>query len=93
MGISCCVTRCTSNYSRRGENSPHVTVFKFPDNEDLRRKWILNIPRKLDKITTATRVCIKHFEVHTSSTYINIHTNPDGTSYKVRYNYCSYISS
>ena len=59
MGISCCVTGCTSNYSRRGENSPHVTVFKFPDNEDLRRKWILNIPRKLDKTTTATRVCIR----------------------------------
>ena len=38
MGISCCVTGCTSDYSRR-VNSPHVTVFKFPDNEDLRRKW------------------------------------------------------
>ena len=92
MGISYCVTGCTSNYSRRGENSPHVTVFKFPDNEDLRRKWILNIPRKLDKITTATRVCIKHFEVKDVHTF-NIHTNPDGTTYKVRYNYCSYISS
>ena len=40
------------------------------------------IPRKFDKITQSTRVCIKHFEdkdVHT----FNINTNLDGTIYTV----------
>ena len=39
-----------------------------------------NIPRKLDKITQSTRVCIKYLkdkDVHD----FNIHTNPDGTTY------------
>ena len=52
-------------------------VFKFPSIEELRQKWLQNIPRKFDKITPSTRVCIKHFEnkdVHS----FNIHTNPDG---------------
>ena len=74
MGISCCVTGCTSNYSRRGENSPHVTVFKFPDNEDLRRKWILNIPRKLDKITQPLEYVssILKSKMYIHSTFIRI---------------------
>ena len=41
-----------------------------------------NIPRKFDKITQSTRVCIKHFEdkdVHS----FNIYTNPVGTTYTV----------
>ena len=45
-------------------------------------KWSQNIPRKFDKITQSTRVCIKYFEdkyVHG----FNIHINPVGTTYTV----------
>ncbi len=79
MGYSCCVTGCTSNYKK---GDPNVTVFKFPVNEELRQKWLLNIPRKLDKITQSTRVCIKHFEEKDVHSF-NIHTNDDGTTYRV----------
>ena len=56
------------------------TVFIFPSIGELRQTLLQNIPRKLDKITQSTRVCIKHFEdkdVHS----FNIHTNPEGTTY------------
>ena len=79
MGYSCCVPGCKSNYK---ENEPNVTVFKFPSIGEFRQIWLHNTPRKFDKITQSTRVCIKHFEdkdVHN----FNIHTNPDGTAYTV----------
>ena len=76
MGYSCCVPGCKSNYKK---NEISVTVFKFPSIGGLRQKWLQNIPRKFDKITLSTKVCIKHFEekyVHS----FNIHTNPDRTT-------------
>ena len=79
MGYSCWVPGCKSNYQK---DDPSVTVFKFPSIEELRQKWLQNIPRKFDKIIQSTRVCIKYFEdkdVHG----FNIHTNPDGTTYTV----------
>lgn len=89
MGYACCVTGCTSNYYK---DNPNVTVFKFPTSEELRQKWLLNIPRKFDKITQSTRVCVKHFEdkdVHS----FNIHTNPDGTTYRVSNLLYKFVSS
>ena len=59
-----------------------MSVLKFIGIGELRQKWLQNIPRKFDKITESTRVCIKHFEdkdVHS----FNIHTNSDGTTYTV----------
>ena len=64
------------------KDEPNVTVFKFPSNGELRQKWLQNIPRKFDKITQSTRVCINQFEdkdVHS----FKIHTNPDGITYTV----------
>ena len=70
-------------------------VFKFSSIGELTQKLLQNIPRKFDKITQSTRVCIKYFEdkdVHG----FNIHTNPDGTTYKVsdvvliKLFYCTY---
>ena len=92
MGYSCCVPGCKSNY-KKDESS--VTVFKFPSIGELTQKLLQNIPRKFDKITQSTRVCIKYFEdkdVHG----FNIHTNPVGTTYKVsdvvliKLFYCTY---
>ena len=79
MGYSCCVRGCKSNYKK---DEPSVTVLKFPSSGELRQKLLQNIPRKLDKITQSTKVCIKYFEdkdVHG----FNIHTNPDRTTYTV----------
>ena len=81
MGYLCCVPGCKSNY-KKDESS--VTVFKFSSIVELRQKWLHNIPRKFDKITQSRRVCIKYFEgkdVHG----FNIHTNPEGTTYTVRW--------
>ena len=87
MGYSCCVPGCKSNYKM---DEPSVMVFKFPGIGELRQKLLQNIPRKFDKITQSTRVCIK--DVHG----FNIHTNPDGTTYTVsdvvliKLFYCTY---
>ena len=67
------IIRRTSQVSR---------CLNFPAFGELRQKMLQNIPRKFDKITQSTRVCIKYFEdkdVHG----FNIHTNPDGTTYTV----------
>ena len=80
MGYSCCVPGCKSNYKK---DEPSVT------------EVLQNIPRKFDKITQSTRVCIKDFEdkdVHG----FKIHTNPDGITYTVsdvvliKLLYCTY---
>ena len=79
MGDSCCVPGCKSNYKK---DEPSVTLFKFPSIGELRQFFLQNIPRKFDKITKSTRVCIKYCEdkdVHG----FNIHTNADGTTYTV----------
>ena len=57
MGYSCCEPGCKSNYKK---DDPNVTVFKFPSIDQLREKWLENIPRNFDKITQSTRVCIKN---------------------------------
>ena len=72
----------TIRLSRDKKDVPNVTVFKFPGIGELRQKLLQNIPRKFDKITQSTRVCITYFEdkdVHG----FNIHTNPDETTYTV----------
>ena len=93
MEYSCCVPGCKSNY-KNDESS--VTVFKFPSIGKLRQKLLQNIPRKLDKITQSTRLCIKYFEDKDMHS-LNIHTNPDGTTYTVsgvvliKLFYCTYM--
>ena len=57
-------------------------MFKFPSIGKLRQKLLQNRPRKFDKITQSTRVCIKYFEDNDVHGF-NIHTNPDGTTYTV----------
>ena len=59
-----------------------VTVFKFPSIGELRQKLLQNIPRKFDKITQSTRVCIKYF-VDKDVYGFNIHNNSDESTYTV----------
>ena len=83
MGYSCGVPGCTSNYSKKGVKSTNVSVFKFPNDEGLKHKWLDHIARKFNKTMNATRVCVKHFESKHEHTF-NIHTNNDGTTYRVK---------
>ena len=83
MGFKCCVPGCNSNYQSAGKEGK-CSTFGFPSDDNNRQKWIRNIPRKFDKITKNTRVCIKQFEEKDVHTF-NIHTNPDGSTYRVSY--------
>ena len=55
MPFKCCVPECYGKYDdtkdRVGEK---VSVFKFPDDPDLRAKWIRMIPRKDYTVTKST---------------------------------------
>ena len=42
MPFTCCVPFCKGNY----RNGPKVTVFGFPQDPDLRKKWLHAIKRK-----------------------------------------------
>ncbi|CAL1277786.1 unnamed protein product, partial [Larinioides sclopetarius] len=42
MPSPCCVPNCRSNY----KNSPNISVFRFPTEEDIKRKWTSAIRRK-----------------------------------------------
>ena len=59
MPLKCCVPGCKSNYKTEGET--YVTVFKFPTDEELCKKWIKNIPRDNWVPTKYSAVCVKHF--------------------------------
>lgn len=57
MPNKCCVPRCRSNYL----NGPRVSVFSFPNDAELRQKWLKVIHREDFTPTRHTRVCEKHF--------------------------------
>ena len=81
MGYKCCVPGCNSNYESAGKEGK-CSTFSFPSDVIIREQWLRNIPRDI-KVTKHTRVCIKHFEEKDVHTH-NIHTNTDGSTYRVR---------
>lgn len=54
MGFRCCVPNCRGNY----DNGPRVSVFSFPKDEDLRRKWTRAIHRKNFHPSQSSKVSI-----------------------------------
>lgn len=60
MPAKCSVPSCTSNYAS-SKNEGYITVFKFPQEVELRLKWIKSIHRKNWIPTNNSVVCIKHF--------------------------------
>ena len=56
MGRKCCVPGCRTNY----EDESKFSVFTFPKDDDLKRKWLRQIPRELE-VTKQTVVCELHF--------------------------------
>ena len=47
-----CVPNCRANYP----NGPKVAVFSFPQDEDMKRKWLRAIPRQDFVATKASKV-------------------------------------
>lgn len=52
MPYRCSVVNCNGNYAA----GPKVSVFKFPDDPDLKRKWLSAIARKDFVVTSNSRV-------------------------------------
>ena len=61
MVNSCCVPECKSGY-KSVKKSDTVSLFRFPNNEIIRQKWIKAIPRKNWSVTQNHRVCAHHFD-------------------------------
>lgn len=68
MPSRCVVPGCKSNYdtSLKDETGTRLTtnyksIFHFPKNEELRKKWISAIPRKNWSPTQHSKVCSMHF--------------------------------
>ena len=69
MGRKCVVPFCRGGYNptkkerEEGEIDPErkVTVFGFPEDEELKKTWIAKIPRKFQTVGSNSGVCQKHF--------------------------------
>ncbi|GBP97912.1 THAP domain-containing protein 2 [Eumeta japonica] len=57
MPTKCCVPNCKSNYAGHDLH----TVFSFPRNEELKKKWTHAIHRQNFQPTKHSRVCELHF--------------------------------
>ena len=58
MGFKCAVVGCKTGYS----SGPRKALFKFPEKDTLRAKWIVFVNRKDFVVTESSRICIDHFE-------------------------------
>ena len=61
MVNKCCVPKCKSNYKTSIAKEGLIKCFRFPKEDNLRRSWLLAIPRENLTITKHTVICIKHF--------------------------------
>ena len=53
----CCVPECTASAKFNGTLSFHG----FPSNEELRKRWVVNVRREHYTITSHSKVCSRHF--------------------------------
>ena len=58
MVLKCCVTLCKGNYA---SSSKRVPVYKLPQYEKKKKKWISVIPRANLVVSKYTAVCGKHW--------------------------------
>lgn len=58
MPLKCCVPNCNSNYKTSKEK---VSVYKFPRDEEEKKKWKSAIPRANLEVTSFTAVCRHHW--------------------------------
>ena len=60
MGFKCCVVGCYTGYATN-KCAAKVSVFRFPQDQCLRDKWLRNIHTANHTITKHSRVCELHF--------------------------------
>ena len=63
--IHCCVPLCTQR-GRVGPKGEQIGFFKFPDEEEMKKRWIHAIRRdvgRLFRISGASKVCSLHFKL------------------------------
>ena len=64
MPTNCCVLLCTKRDKRDKETGEKISFFHFPEEENLKKKWIHAIRRDVGlnfSINKGTRVCSRHF--------------------------------
>lgn len=71
----CCVPFCRTGYRPTKEFPEKITLplFKFPNDAELKKKWIKAIPRANFSPTTGSRVCSAHFHpecIKTADTFV-----------------------
>ena len=62
MGRKCCVPGCKSGYYSVPEPKPNISFLSFPNDPDLRNKWLLAIGRPDYDARTYSSVCSLHFK-------------------------------
>ena len=61
MVYSCCVPGCNTDY-RSFKTSTKISSFRFPTDENLKKKWISSMPRQNWTVASSHKVCQLHFE-------------------------------
>lgn len=64
MGRKCSVYGCNSGYDSQ-QQTQKVTVYKFPDDEEECRKWVICLPNKISKVTKWMGICALHWPTDT----------------------------
>ncbi|XP_076281087.1 THAP domain-containing protein 1 A-like [Lasioglossum baleicum] len=77
MPRRCCVPNCKGNYDTTLKGNNYISVFKFPKDEQLRKKWMAAIPHKNWTLTKYSAVCSLHFAETDIQRYQNI-PSPNG---------------
>ena len=75
MTKKCCVPGCTGNY----DNGEKCSVFRFPKDEEEKKKWLRKISRKDWSLGKDSVVCAFHFQ---DSDVVRYRENDDGTREK-----------
>ena len=52
--------RCTTGY-KSNKSDKKITLFGFPSDENLKKKWVAAIPRKEWQVSKNHKVCSEHF--------------------------------
>ncbi|XP_076686203.1 uncharacterized protein LOC143378372 [Andrena cerasifolii] len=78
MPRRCCVPGCKGNYDSTLKSDNYISVFLFPKNEELQKKWVAAIPRKQWTPTKYSAVCSLHFADNDIHRYEKV-TSPNGT--------------
>ena len=60
MVYTCCVPGCTTGYVSN-KSDKKITLFGFPSNENLKKKWVAAIPRKEWQVSKSHKVWSEHF--------------------------------